>query len=295
MNAHNVETAGALKAMLGKSNPDLPALVATGPSAISLRAGIIFDGQLFSKETPVIMPLALEPGTDYGVCLKGRDLCAEKLPAKYTGWKYLGGFHFAPGGNAIARAGGDSTAAINPCSCWDLNFRPFPDPRGAVFVPGKKCWIDIYPLGVNHTEDGTSRFGVTIADGNDPPRNPAGGYFSKLDYDTAVAVMAHHGKTLANLEELYEATRGVTEYSAAGSDPKITGLDAPRTSNLGVMQASGNIWVWCNDNHKRPSFFGGSWWSVGYAGSRYASVGFWRGNSDDDLGARARSDHLQLA
>jgi hypothetical protein len=293
MNAHDVKTARTA-VLLTKADPSLPAFIVTGPTAIVIRAGTVFAGHSFRHDTQLPIPAGgFEIGTDYGVAVD--PLRIEKLPVQYTGWKYLGGFHFAPGGNARGRAGGDSTAAINPCSCWDLNFRPFPDPRGAVFVPGKKCWIDIYPLGVNHTEDGTSRFGVTIADGNDPPRNPAGGYFSKLDYDTAVAVMAHHGKTLANLEELYEATRGVTEYSAAGSDPKITGLDAPRTSNLGVMQASGNIWVWCNDNHKRPSFFGGSWWSVGYAGSRYASVGFWRGNSDDDLGARARSDHLQLA
>ena len=44
----------------------------------------------------------------------------------------------------------------------------------------------------------------------------------------------------------------------------------------------------------RASIFGGSWINDDNAGSRYAYVDFWPENSSDSLGARGRSDHLQL-
>ena len=44
----------------------------------------------------------------------------------------------------------------------------------------------------------------------------------------------------------------------------------------------------------RPSIFGGSWLYDVYAGSRYADLDFWPGHSDGYIGARGRSDHLQL-
>ncbi len=45
----------------------------------------------------------------------------------------------------------------------------------------------------------------------------------------------------------------------------------------------------------RASIFGGSWVYDGYAGSRCASLDYLVGRSNGDLGARGRSDHLQLA
>ena len=44
----------------------------------------------------------------------------------------------------------------------------------------------------------------------------------------------------------------------------------------------------------RASIFGGSWINGRNAGSRYANVDNWPENSNDNLGARGRSDHLQL-
>ena len=43
----------------------------------------------------------------------------------------------------------------------------------------------------------------------------------------------------------------------------------------------------------RASLFGGSWISGDYAGSRTASVANWPGDSDDNVGARGRSDPLK--
>ena len=103
---------------------------------------------------------------------------------------------------------------------------------------------------------------------------------------------------LLSLEEFFAAAYGVTEKSSADNNPRITGLDAARTSKWGVMQATGNMWTWGHDgdpDEPRASLFGGSWFSGGGAGSRFAVVGCWPGGSSDDLGARGRGDHLQLA
>jgi len=40
----------------------------------------------------------------------------------------------------------------------------------------------------------------------------------------------------------------------------------------------------------RASWFGGSWWNGENAGSRYANLGNWPHNSNDNLGARGRCD-----
>ncbi len=46
----------------------------------------------------------------------------------------------------------------------------------------------------------------------------------------------------------------------------------------------------------RASIFGGSWYNDGNAGSRHANVAYWNpDNSNDDIGARGRSDDQFLA
>jgi RNA-directed DNA polymerase len=44
----------------------------------------------------------------------------------------------------------------------------------------------------------------------------------------------------------------------------------------------------------RASFLGGSWFNDDNAGSRYANVDNWADNSNENLGARGRSDDLTL-
>lgn len=278
-----------------KLDPSQPALGLID-GELTIAAGTIFDGYTFVDAMPVPCG-TMVPGHDYVVVMRDgipsiRLLDTADIPADV-----LGGFHYAPGGNAGARAGGDETPAINPFSLWDLNFRPdCADPRGMALVDGR-FWADIYLLGVDHLKNGTSRCGFTIADGDDLPGDPTGEGFKRFNYETACAVMAHHGKGLLGAEEFFAAALGVSESSAAEDEPEITGVDAARTSRWGLMQATGNMWVWGHDGDPdtpRASFFGGSWLNDGHAGSRFAHLGAWPEYSNDDLGARGRSDHLQL-
>ncbi|SRR5579885_784917 len=289
------------KSVLVKADPNLPAFVVSGASAIAIKAGTIFNGVKFSGDTPIAPPEGgFVPGTDYYVWLKdGAPLCEKAKVSSLD--QLIGGFHFAPGGNATERKGGDETPAINPYSAWDINFHPAcEDPRGMTLVEmfGEKFWCDIYLLGADHNKDGTSKFGVRIADGDEPPVKIDDGVFDNLDYATAVQVMKDHGKQLLSVTEFSAAAYGVKERSSADKDPKKTKLDAPRTSKFGVMQATGNMWVWGHDgdpHEPRASLFGGSWLNGSNAGSRYAHVAYlWPGYSSDSLGARGRSDHLQL-
>ena len=290
---------------LTKPNPNSPVLKVTGRDSIVVKAGTGVAGYTFKVDTPIAIPkTGLEVGADYAVLfvMGGDGPTAVKLIGAPEGDMHLGGFHFAPGGNATARAGGDDIPAINPCSLWDLKFRPAcPDPRGMALVElfGREFWCDIYLTGASCSVEGTSKFGAVIADGNGRPLNPSGKPYQRFDYETAAAVMAAHGKGLLSVEEFFAAAFGVTEKSVRTGDPKITGLDAPRTSKFGLMQATGNMWVWGHDgdpDEPRASLFGGSWFNGGSAGSRYANVAcYWPGYSSGHLGARGRSDHLQLA
>ncbi len=287
-----------------KSDSGSPAMTVTGPTGISIKAGTTFAGISFLHDTPVPAPEAgFIAGTDYVVVVPpSGEPCILKFDGPNHGDQdQIGGFHFAPGGNAAARKGGDATPAINPCSVWDLHFRPAcQDPRGMTLVEGisGKFWCDIYLLGRGHLVDGTSKLGARIADHNDRPDNPDGEPFRRLDYPTAVAVMAHHGKQLLSDAEFYACAFGVTERSSNSDDPVDTCLDAPRTSKWGVIQATGNMWVWGHDGDPdtpRASLFGGSWFGGGSAGSRCAHVVSWPVDSSGLVGARGRSDHLQLA
>jgi len=286
-----------------------PIFVAAGRDAIFVRAGteIHDNGRLrvgFAEDFLLpIDPAVMAPGADLDIVLTQDDRLTV-VAAKTAAPAYVaGGFHFAPGGNAEARNGGDSIPAINPCSIWDQGFRPScPDPRGMfaiMLADGARAWVDIYKLGVDHLADGTSRFGVTIADGNDLPKAIAGkGKVDRLDFATATAILAHHGKQPPTYDEFRIAAFGVTEKTAASRDPKITGLDAPRTSRFGMMQATGNLWDWGTDgdpDNPCASILGGSWISGGSAGSRYANLDYWPGSSVENLGARGRSDHLNPA
>lgn len=302
MNAKPKNATEGAAALLGKANPAAPALRVDGQREIAVKAATRFGGHTFAEDFRLAPPEGgYKPGTDYVVRVTEGDAEVVVNDGALTPDQVLGGFHFAPGGNATGRSGGDDVPAINPHSVWDASFRPAcPDPRGMVLVqgPAGPFWCDIYLLGADHLVDGTSRHGVRIADGDTPPQNPAGSKLKRFEFEHANAVLAHHGKQLLSLEEFFAAAFGVTERTAAGTDPKVTGLDAARTSRWGLMQAAGNLWVWGHDGDPdvpRACLLGGAWWGDGLAGSRRANVDVWPGNSDGDLGARGRCDHLNPA
>ncbi|MFT4162745.1 hypothetical protein [Shinella sp.] len=276
--------------------PDLASaiLVATKGDAIAIRAGTTIkvgeQSHVFETETPVGISQQIV-GADYAVLIDmGGKPYATPVAANPLTSPFVAGFHFSPGGCAAERNGGDATPAINPYSLWDLDFRPScPDPRGMALVEAKDghlFWVDIYLTGVDHKDQGTSRYGVEIADGWSLPR---------LDYQTASDFVSIHGKRLLTYDEFRSAAFGVTEHSCADDDPKKTGLDAARTSRFGLMQATGNLWIWGtdgDDEDPRPSIFGGSWISGSFAGSRCAGLDYWAENSFGSIGLRAASDHM---
>ena len=293
-----------------RTQPDRPIIQLEEPCIISVRAGtsITINGSTVKLEKDV--PIAVDPifaGVDcaIGINIKGEFYIklADENPLEDN---TFAGFHFAPSGNATDKSGGDGEAAINPYSFWDVGFRPScPDPRGMAIVEtagGKLFWTDIYLLGVNHIENGTSKHGVTIADGRDlPVRINGEGTYDRCDFATVTEIYAHHGKRLLGAEEFFAAAYGVKERASRDDEPTLTGSledNAARfVSRWGMFDVTGTMWQWGTDGHPddpRPSIFGGSWFNGSYAGSRYADLGYWAGHSGDFIGARGASDHLKL-
>ena len=144
-------------------------------------------------------------------------------------------------------------AQINPWSIWDMKFRPAcQDPRGMALA-ADGCWDDIYLLGINPDVDGTSKFGATIADGGGPPKIPAafGGdgsaAYAGFTWYNACEVASAYGKRLPGHAEFVSAAFGVQEGTSLGFDPVTAGRPGPRTSQRGLIQATGNMLVWGQD------------------------------------------------
>jgi hypothetical protein len=260
--------------LFAKADPDSVVFTTDG-ATVALKAGshIELGGALFSfpAGAAVTMPV-LTAGVDYAIYL-----CADgvlRADANFTApvgfdaatSRQIGGFHFSPGGNAAAQDGGDAVAAINPYSLWDLKWRPAcPDPRGMCLV-ADSFWVDIYLLGVDHHINGTSRHGVTIADGGSPPKIPTmfggnGTATYALTQYAAAEIMSAHGKQLLSQSQFSAAAYGVKEAAQRGTDPVATGLgvnnagtsnaDQKFTSKWGVIQATGCMWTWSREHSYR--------------------------------------------
>lgn len=280
--------------------------------------------RLVAASTAIAMPDPLVAGTDYAIwCATdgGLSATANHVTPPSANARRIGGFHYAPGSNAAAQSGGDSSPAINPYSLWDLHWRfAGPDPRGMALVAGG-FWADIYLLNTDPDLNGTSAHGVTIADGSSPPKIPAvfGGNgsntYGSLTWFEAQEVLAAYGKRAPTHAEFMALAYGVTEATSRGSDPGTTGLDAARTSRWGIMQATGNLWVWgrelggaystagwsANTEGRGSTYNGpnaalfGAYWSDGEDSGSRAS--YWLNapsNSIINIGARGVGDHLQL-
>ena len=218
----------------------------------------------------LVMP-KLKPGTDYYVQSDKTIVPATGLP----GSNIIGGFHVDVAGSVVEH------------SLWDPKWRPTcPDPRGMVLVGGK-FWMDLYLMG----RDGQSRAGNEIADGKE--KLPHG--YKNLNWATAKAILAKQGKTLPTREEFALAAEGVNEGQAAPGKQLQTGRIEGLTSNWGLEQATGTLWVWSSevDGDGWPYVLGGSWHSSGDAGPRFVSNSR-PDYSFDNLGVRGRSDHLTL-
>lgn len=260
----------SLRNAFAKADPDSVAFTAPTGSTVSLKAGTYIElaglGYVFAVAAAVQMP-SLTAGTDYAIYLcNDGTLRADANFSVPTGFsaatsRKIGGFHYAPGGNAAARAGGSAVPAINPYSLWDLKWRPScADPRGMTLV-GDTFWCDIYLLGVDHHVNGTSRHGVTIADSGSPPKVPTlfggdGSTTYTLTQYAAGEVMKSAGKSLLDYAEFSAAAFGATEAIARVTDAVTTGLsnnnvgtnvDEKFTSKWGLIQATGCMWIWGRD------------------------------------------------
>ena len=245
----------------------------TAAGAVSLNQDIrVSVGGLLRKYlsgATVVLP-ALSAGTDYAIyaCSDGTLQASANFsaPAGYTtaNSRRIGGFHYAPGGNATGyNTGGDTTPAINPFSIWDLKWRPAcPDPRGMALVAGR-FWADIYLCGTDVDANGTSRNAVKIGDGSSPPKVPAmfGGdgstTYGSFTWFEAAELMASAGKQLLSYDEFVAAAYGTKEAVSRGRDAVTTGLgtsnagststDENFTSRWGLMQVSGCMHQWGRD------------------------------------------------
>jgi hypothetical protein len=318
-------SASAAYMLFGKADANTVAFIKTGAGTVSLKAGtkvelnaVVHD---FAADTAVVMP-ALTAGSDYAiyVCDDGtaRADANFSAPSGYTtaNSRQIGGFHYA-----LANLNIDATPNINAYSLWDLKWRPeCADPRGMALVGGR-FWADIYLLGVNHHTDGTSKNGATIADGFSPPKVALGfGGNGTTDYGSltwyeAAEVMNDHGKTLLSYADFVAAAYGVTEASSVGSDQVTVQHNANYTSQWGIEQATGVMYVWGNEfggpdsgaawsastegrgsyyNQPCAALLGGNWSNTSYSGARAANWSNAPSNSGSNIGARARCDHLRL-
>ena len=172
---------------------------------------------------------------------------------------------------------------------------------------------------------------MTIADGSSPPKRAPlfGGNgtttYGDLTWFSASEIMKSVGKDLPDYGEFAVLAYGVKEASSIGTEPPSVVLDALRTSKWGIVQATGNMWVWCRDFNFIPSgadftalttasyksvtggrgqvyaygsyglcaaIFGGYWNNGSISGSRASSWNISPWDSYSSIGARGRSDHL---
>lgn len=318
-----------------KPTPIQAAFYKTGTSTASAYAGLKVNVAgtevTLASDTAITMP-TLTAGTDYGIWIKDNGtLQASSSLSSAPGagnWRLIGGFHYAPGGNATAQAGGDTTPTINQYSFWDLRFRPAcSDPRGMTLV-ADSFWADIYFTCVEHLVSGNSRYNVTIADGGSLPKkayafggNGSNSYTSFNWWDAA-EVLFDHGKRFPNYTEFAALAYGTTEAtSSGGSDVPTTGVTGTGatnawnkfTSKWGVIQSTGCMYTlgnvfgsagtvdyWSADTSGRGSYrllenisyFGGHYGNSAESGSRSATWSFSITGSYSSVATRGICDHL---
>jgi|GEM_PF-452249 len=315
------------------------AFIKTGAGTISIKAGAKIEVadtlQVFAAQTAIVMP-TLTAGTDYAiyVCTDGtvRADASFTAPSGYTisNSRQIGGFHYAPGGNAAAQAGGNTTPAINEYSIWDLKFRPAcSDPRGMALI-ADSFWADIYLLGVDYLTNGSSKYNVSIADGSAPPKRSTlyGGNgtltYADGNWWNLNEALKHVGKRSPTYSEFSALAYGTTEAtSSGGTDVPTTGVSGTGatsawnlfTSKFGVIQATGCMWIWGDEfgggaaaasyvantqgrgstyQMENAVLLGGYWGGAADSGSRASYWGNSPALSYVSVGARGVCDHLTL-
>ena len=310
-----------------KADPTIVAWTKTG-NGTATTSSILYvevDGVLrtIASGTSITMP-TFAAGTDYAIWCKPDgtlEATSNHTSPPVANSRKIGGFHYAPGGNAAAQAGGNTTAQINEYSFWDLKWRPScSDPRGMTLVGGG-FWMDIYLTGVDAITNGSSKYNVTMADGSSPPKIPTmfGGdgstTYGSYTWFEAMELGTAFGKRCPTQQEFMSAMYGTTEASSIGTDQVSTILNAAYTSRWGVIQAAGVLWIWARDrggpfasaawnantegrgseyNAPNACRLGGYWSDGSISGSRCSLWNNAASASSGDFGSRFSCDHLQL-
>ena len=325
------DLSGNSKVVVGgfyKADPTTVAFTKTGAGTAEVNAGTIVgfaDGTqvTYATATTITMP-TLTAGTDYAIWAdKDGSIQATTnfTSPPETGSRKIGGFHYASGGHSGAPGGGNTTPQINAYSFWDLKWRPnCGDVRGQTLIAGG-FWSDIYLTGVDHLTNGTSKFGVTIADGSSPAKIPTafGGSgssaYGSYNWWEASEVLFSHGKRLPTYMEYCALAYGTTEAVSCGTDPGTTSWNAAYVSKWGVVQATGTMDVWGADlggpyaasgwvatpgtrgstyNLPNAVLFGGYWGATSSSGSRLSYWGLAPSISFGSVGSRGVCNHLQI-
>jgi hypothetical protein len=302
----------------------------TGAFTLTTNTGLYIEVngliKTIASGTSITMPGSATDGTDYAIwCTTAGALEAttDHVSPPSANARKVGGFHYAPGGNATGTSGGDTTPAINEYSLWDLKWRPScPDPRGMTLVGGH-FWSDIYLTGVDHHTNGTSKYNVTMADGSSPPKVPSlyGGdgstTYGSYTWWECAELLSSHGKRPPTYQEFSALAYGTTEASSRGSDAVTTQMSATDdnfTSKWGVIQSTGCLNVWSNDfggpngtsawtantegrgstyNLSNVLILGGSYAITSYSGSRYSAWLYAPTFSANTFGSRGVCNHRQ--
>ena len=279
--------------------------------------------------TSISMP-TLTAGTDYAIWVApdGTLEADESYSVAPTaGGRRIGGFHYAPGGNAsfaINAGDGNTTPQINEYSFHDLKWRPAaPDPRGLTLVGDGAFWCGIYHLAQDHLAGPPHRHGVSPArDGNPPQLINGVGNYPDAQPMNIFEVLAYHGFRSPRVEDFQLLAFGTKEEASRGNDPVLTGLsednvgtenpDEVFTSYWGVIQSTGVLNHWCNEsiledadqtlpNPSRGGRFrvsrfarlGGYWGAGSNSGSRYVGS-FTATGSFANYGSRGLCQHIVI-
>ena len=317
----------ANRGLFKKTESAIVAFTKTG-AGTATTSSIIYievDGAIktIASGTSITMP-TLVAGTDYAIWAKTDgtlEATSNHTSPPTANARKVGGFHYAPGGNATGTTGGNTTPQINEYSFWDLKWRPAcNDPRGMTLV-ADGFWEDIYLANTDCDANGTSKYNVTIADGSSPPKVPTkfGGNgittYGSFTWFEACELAVAHGKKLNTQRECMAMAYGTTEASSIGSDQGSTILNAAYTSKWGVMQSTGVMWIWGDDrggpfasaawnantegrgseyNAPNAVILGGYWDAGADAGSRCSNWNNAASGSYSSVGVRFSCDHLLL-
>ena len=317
-----------------KSSPQVVLFEKTGAGTARTNQSLIIDVNRTTITVPALAPIlmpALSAGTDYAIwCKPTGDLEATSnfIAPPVSNSRFIGGFHYAPGGNATARSGGNTTPQINEYSFYDLKFKPaVPDARGMTLVAGS-FWCDIYLTGVDAITNGSSRYNVAIARGTTPPKVPTmfGGdgtlTYGSYTWFEAMELAQAFNKRCPTQQEFVALSYGTTEATASGgTDVPTTGITGTGatsawnifTSKWGIIQSTGCVWVWGMDragpaaaaswnantegrgseyNAPNASLFGARWDDGSNSGSRCSNWNNAASNSAAYIGSRFCCDHI---